>query len=134
MINNPYQKYQNQAVQTATPERLLLMLFEGAIRFCKEAMLGIDQGNYQLANEKNIRVQNIINELIVTLDRENGGEVAENLLSIYNYVNQRLIEANLKKDKAILEEVHVHLLELHEAFNGAAQIVRAQSGLSGDQA
>lgn len=134
MINNPYQKYQNQSVQTATPERLLLMLFEGAIRFCKEAMLGVDQKNFQLANEKSIRVQNIINELIITLDRERGGEVAENLLSIYNYINQRLIEANLKKDKAIFEEVLGHLNELHEAFSGAAQVVRAQSGLTGDQA
>jgi flagellar protein FliS len=134
MINNPYQKYQNQAVQTATPERLLLMLFEGAIRFCKEAMLGIDQRNFQLAHEKNIRVQNIVNELIVTLDREKGGDIAANLLSIYNYLNQRLIEANLKKDKAILEEVLGHLTELHEAFSGAAQIVRAQNGRTGDLA
>ncbi|MFD2170097.1 flagellar export chaperone FliS [Tumebacillus lipolyticus] len=134
MINNPYQKYQNQSVQTATPERLLLMLFEGAIRFCKEAMLGLEQQNFQLAHEKNIRVQNIINELIVTLNREQGGEVAENLLSIYQYLNQRLIEANLKKDRAILEEVLVHLTELHEAFSGAAQIVRAQVGRTGDQA
>lgn len=134
MINNPYQKYQNQSVQTATPERLLLMLFEGAIRFCKEAMIGVDQNNFQLANEKNIRVQNIINELIVTLDREKGGEVAVNLLAIYNYMNQRLIEANLKKDKAILEEVLSHLTELHQAFNEAAQVVRAQSGRTGDQA
>ncbi|WP_232463444.1 flagellar export chaperone FliS [Tumebacillus avium] len=134
MMNNPYQKYQNQAVQTATPERLLLMLFEGAMRFCKEAMLGIEQRNFAVANEKNIRVQNIINELIITLDRGQGGEVAENLLSIYNYLNQRLIEANLKKEKEILEEVYGHLSELHEAFNGAAQVVRTQTGRTGDQA
>ncbi|MFC4768245.1 flagellar export chaperone FliS [Effusibacillus consociatus] len=134
MINHPFQKYQDQSVQTATPERLLLMLFEGAMRFCKEAIIGINKMDIQLANDKIIRVQNIINELIITLDRDKGGDIAENLLAIYNYINQRLVEANIKKDPIILEEVFDHVKSLYEAFREAAQSIRVQTGTSGTNA
>ncbi|WP_018132189.1 flagellar export chaperone FliS [Effusibacillus pohliae] len=126
ILNQPYQVYQNMAVQTATPERLLLMLFEGAIRFCKEAIHALQTQNYETGNAKIIRVQNIINELIVTLDRDVGGELAQNLLSIYQYLQRRLIEANLKKDQSIIEEVSQHLKELYEGFAEAAKLVKGQ--------
>ncbi|MCM3079657.1 flagellar export chaperone FliS [Brevibacillus invocatus] len=131
MQNNPYQTYQNQSIQTATADRLLIMLFEGALRFLKESMEAIDKRDYTTANNKNIRVQNIVNELIITLNHEVGGDISKNLLAIYQYVLERLIEANIKKDRAILEEVYVHLKELHEAFKEAAQIVRSEKGRSG---
>lgn len=131
MQNNPYQTYQNQSIQTAAPDRLLIMLFEGALRFLREAMDAIDKRDYTTANNKNVRVQDIVNELIITLNHEVGGEISKNLQSIYQYLLERLVEANIKKDRAVLEEVYAHLKELHEAFKEAAQIVRSEKGRSG---
>lgn len=131
MQNNPYQTYQNQSVQTATPDRLLIMLFEGALRFLREAMDGIDKRDYATANNKNVKVQAIVNELMITLNHEVGGDISKNLQAIYQYLLERLVEANIKKDRSILEEVYAHLKELHDAFKEAAQIVRSEKGTSG---
>ena len=120
-MHNPYQTYQERAAQTASPGHLLLMLFDGALRFSKEGILAIEKGDIPVSHAKINRVQDIINELIITLDREQGGELAENLLLLYEYITRRLIEANVSKNSEILKEVIGLLQELREGFAGAAR-------------
>lgn len=120
-MNNPYQIYQDRAAQTASPAHLLLMLFDGAIRFSREAIPAIKKGDIPLAHAKINRVQDIINELIITLDREQGGEIAENLMLLYEYISRRLMEANVTKNPEIVKEVIALVQELRDGFAEAAR-------------
>ncbi len=99
-----------------TPEELLLMLYKGAIGFCNEAKVVLEDGDTDLFNEKIKRIQAIINELMVTLDMDNGGEIAENLYNLYEYINRRLIQANIRKDPEIVDEVKGLLIDLKEGW------------------
>ncbi|OCL27608.1 flagellar export chaperone FliS [Orenia metallireducens] len=119
MTNNPYQKYKNAQYETASPEQLLLMLYNGAIKFGRQAKEALENGDIQLSNNRLKRVQAIISELIVTLDMEKGGEIAENLYSLYEYMNRRLIQANIRKDSEIVEEVLGLLQDLKEGWEDA---------------
>lgn len=124
MSNNPYQKYKQNQYETASQEQLLLMLYNGAIKFSKQAKQGLEEEDYELANNKLKRVQAVINELMVTLDMEQGGEIAENLYSLYEYMNRRLIQANIRKDKEIVGEVLDLLTDLKEGWEGAVKKVK----------
>ncbi|BCJ87876.1 flagellar export chaperone FliS [Effusibacillus dendaii] len=118
---NPQNVYMNTSIQTASPERLLIMLFDGALRFSKEAISAIEQKNFPRVHEKIRRTQDIVNELIITLDRDRGGEVAENLLRLYGYIDRKLIEANVSKSVECLLEVISLLQELREGFHEAVK-------------
>lgn len=127
MSNNPYQKYKNTQVETADRGKLLLMLYDGAIKFSKAAKRAMEEENYEAVNNKLNRVQAIIAELHSTLDMEQGGEIAENLELLYDYMNRRLIKANVDKELAPLEEVLRMLQELRETWQQAAEKVRNNS-------
>lgn len=128
MNQNPYAQYQQTATQTASPERLLIMLYEGAIRFGNLALVGLEEKNFEKANNNIVRVYDIVNELAATLDVEKGQEVARSLFSLYDYFKRRLIEANVKKDPEILKEVLMFITELKEAFQEAAVSFRKAGG------
>lgn len=96
-ITNPYEQYKTTQISTATPGQLVVMLYDGAIKFCKMAKLGIEQKNIETANNNLIKVQNIIQELKISLDMKAGGELSETLDALYEYMLRRLIEANMKK-------------------------------------
>jgi flagellar secretion chaperone FliS len=98
-----------------------VMLYRGAARFVGIAVEGIEAHNIELANEKLGRAQAIVFELIATLDLERGGELASNLLRIYEYMNHRLVEANLRKDAEPAREVQGLLRELLPAWEAAAR-------------
>lgn len=115
-------KYLESAIKTATPEQLLIMLYDGAIRFCKAAIEAINNKKYEAANHNIQRARNIISEFIITLDKK--APIAENLLSLYEYFQRRLREANIKKQTAPVEEVLGHLIELREAWAQAAKIAK----------
>ncbi|MBB6632585.1 flagellar export chaperone FliS [Cohnella thailandensis] len=119
MINNPYQKYQQASVQTASGPQLLLMLYDGAIRFVRLGIEGINKRNIELANNSLIKAQAIVHELIAGLNYDY--PIAKDLLSLYEYFVHRLIQANIKKDVSIAEEVLNHLLELREAWGEAVK-------------
>ncbi|SHH20914.1 flagellar export chaperone FliS [Tepidibacter thalassicus] len=119
---NPYAKYKTQSINTATPEELTLKLYEGCIKFINLAMIAVDEKNIEKANSNIIKAQNIINELNITLDMKY--EISENLRSLYDYLHRRLIEANIKKDKAILEEVKEFVVEFRDAWKQAMAIAR----------
>lgn len=111
-IPNPYAQYNNSKVLTASPAELTLMLYDGAIKFCNIAILGIEQGDIQKAHNNIIRVQRIIEEFRNTLDRQY--KVAEDFDRVYIYILQRLLQANIHKDKEILEEILEHLRSMRD--------------------
>jgi flagellar protein FliS len=123
-------KYLETTIQTASPAQLLIMLYDGAIRFCRQGIEAIKGNNYQDANTNLLKAQDIINEFIITIDRSS--PMADNLLRLYEYFNTRLIEANMKKMIEPAEEVLTHLLDLKETWVQAAkqynQLVGQSSG------
>ena len=98
------------------------MLYEGAIKFCNIAIVGIEQGNIQKAHDNIMKTQKIIEEFQITLDRKY--EVAKDFDAVYNYLTMRLREANMKKDAAILEEVLKHLRTMRDAWKEVMQVAR----------
>ncbi|MBQ0027885.1 MAG: flagellar export chaperone FliS [Lachnospiraceae bacterium] len=111
-IPNPYAQYNNSKVLTASPAELTLMLYDGAIKFCNIAIIGIEQNDIQKAHNNIIRVQRIIEEFRNTLDRQY--KVAEDFDRVYIYILQRLLQANIHKDKEILEEILEHLRSMRD--------------------
>lgn len=125
--SNPWKSYQQVATQTAPPGQLVLMLYEGAIRFLDRARAGfkIDdpaESNQAISNNI-IRAQDIIFELNVTLNIEQGGELAATLRRLYDYMDRRLMEANLKKDEAVVSEIAERIRVLRDAW---AQMLAGQ--------
>jgi flagellar secretion chaperone FliS len=121
LINSPYQKYQQTQLQTAPPAQLLLMLYDGAIRFIKTGISGIEERDYERTNTHLCKAQAVIHELIASLNHDY--PIAKNLLQIYEYMLHRLITANLKKDTAPAHEVLSYLIELREAWDTAAKSI-----------
>jgi len=102
--------YKNQQILTAPPEQLTLLLYNGALRFLNESIQALEAGDIAKAHNANLRVQDIVNELMTTLDMKY--ELSKNLAALYDYILYCLIEGNIKKDvqqllnaKAILEDM-----------------------------
>jgi flagellar protein FliS len=120
-----YQAYHHNAVATAAPEQLVVMLFDGALRFSRRAVAAYESGQRPQATQFVSRVTSIVNELNATLDTEAGGDIARNLRSIYGFVNRHLVEAVRESDPRRVREAANLLAELREAFAEAAKGVRA---------
>ncbi|MGM7634534.1 flagellar export chaperone FliS [Bacillus sp. Hm123] len=118
-MKNPYQTYSNNSVTTASPGELTLMLYNGCLKFIAKAKKAIDEKDIQTKNTNIQKAQAIIQELMVTLNME--AAVSENLLSLYDYLNRRLIEANVKNDTAILEEVEGFVTEFRDTWKEVIQ-------------
>jgi flagellar protein FliS len=126
---NAYQVYRQTQTQTAAPGELVLMLYRGAGRFLTSAIESIDSRDIEGAHTGLIKAQAIIAELQGTLDTERGGELSRNLWGIYDYMNRRLIEANLRKDAEPVREILTLLRELLGAWEVAVrQTAAASSG------
>ncbi len=113
-VQNPYEEYQKNKILTATPAEVTLMLYEGAIKFCNIAIMAVEQNDLEKAHVNIMKTQRIIEEFRNTLDRKY--PVAEDFDRIYVYVLRRLFEANIQKDKEILEEVNTHLHSLRDTW------------------
>lgn len=113
-VQNPYAQYNNSKVLTASPAELTLMLYEGAIKFCNIAIMGIEQGDVQKAHDNIRKVEKIVEEFRATLDMKY--PVAQDFDRIYIYLQRRLTEANIRKDKEILEEVLTHLRMMRDTW------------------
>ena len=124
-LPNAYAKYNNSKVLTASPAELTLMLYEGAIKFCNIAIMGIEQNDIQKAHTNIKKVERIVEEFRSTLDRRYA--VAEDFDRVYVYLLQRLLEANVKKDKAILEEVNMHLRSMRDNWKEVMRINKEKS-------
>ena len=121
-LPNPYSQYNNNKVMTASPAELTLMLYDGAIRFCNIAETAIEVKDIQKAHNNIVKVQRIIDYLRQTLDMKY--PVAQDFENIYVYLSRRLVEANVKKDKEILEEVNEHLHSVRDNWKEVMRINR----------
>lgn len=111
---NPYEQYNRGKILTASPAELTLMLYEGAIKFCNIAIMGIEQNDIEKAHTNIMKTQRIIEEFRNTLDRKYS--VWEDFDRVYVYILQRLFDANVSKDKEILEEVNTHLRSMRDTW------------------
>lgn len=125
MVNNGYNQYKENSVYTATPEELTLMLYNGLVKFIMLAQSAIDEKNIERANNSIIRAQDIVREFQVTLDMKY--EVSKHLDSIYDYMYRRLIQANIKKDKEILEEMLEMAKDLRDTWTQAMKLAKRQA-------
>lgn len=120
--NNGYNVYKNNTVNYASKEQLLLMLVDGAVKFSKKAELALKEKNTKDSHDNLIKTQDIITELMVSLDVD-AGEWAKQLYKVYEFIKAKLIESNMKKDISILQEV-IPLIEdvrdiWYETYNKA---------------
>jgi flagellar protein FliS len=122
---NAYQTYRQTQAQTAAPGELVLMLYRGAARFVTSAIDAMERKDVVTAHNSLMSAQAIITELKQSLDVERGGDIAQQLERIYEYMHHRLIEANMRKDVGPAREVQRHLRELLPAWEAA---VRQTSG------
>jgi len=125
LVNQGYAAYANNKIMTASPAELTLMLYEGAIKFCNIAITGVEEKNIQKAHENIMKTERIIEELQSTLDYKY--PVAKDFDEVYSYLLRRLRQANMKKDKDILEEVLKHLRTMRDTWKEVMHIAhRAQ--------
>jgi flagellar secretion chaperone FliS len=130
---NPYANtYKTQQIQTASQEQLLIMLYEGAIRFLNLAKAGHEEQNFEKFHNNIVKTQRIILEFMSTLDLDVGGDMAQNLFKLYEYLHYQLLQANLKKDVSMVEEVLMHLRELKETWEEAIGQLQKQQTLPAD--
>lgn len=122
--NSQFQAYQDNSVSTASPGELTLMLYNGCLKFIKYAKKGIVEENHELKNTNVQKAQNIIRELMVTLDP--GAAISGQLMPLYDYINHRLIEANLNNDPAILDEVTEMVKEFRDTWKEVLKQTRQQ--------
>lgn len=128
-MNNPYQSYQTNAVQTASPGELTLMLYNGCLKFIAQAKKAIEDKDIEARNTNLLKAQKIIQELMVTLNMEY--EVAKSMMTMYDYIYRRLVEANIKSDMSILEEVEGYVKEFRDTWKQVIQMNRQRQYAQG---
>ncbi|NDC73985.1 flagellar export chaperone FliS [bacterium] len=119
--------YQSQSILTASPGQLVLLLFDGALRFMNQARASFAEPEgspkrLETINTSILRAQAILNELQANLNHEAGGDISKNLDRLYDYYNRRLLEANMRKQEAPLIEVEALVRTLRD---GWAEMLRS---------
>lgn len=134
MNQNPYIKqYQKMQLETSSPEKILIMLYNGAITFLKKAKVAYSNNDKVEAHNNILAAEKIIMEFMTTLDMDLGGEMAKNLYALYDYLYNRLVESNMKNKPEILDEVIDHLVKLRETWNKAIEIANKEgAGTDGE--
>ncbi len=122
VFNNAAMLYQQNSVQTASPAKLTLMLYDGAVRFCNTALDALEENNLEKTSKNIIKAENIITELRCTLDMKY--PVAKEFDTVYEYINRRLAEANRKKDPEVLREALRHIKTMRETWKEVMKINR----------
>jgi len=112
--------YQENTITTQSQGRIVVMLYEGAIRFLKQAVSEMKADNHEAKSKYLLKAEDIINELSIVLDMEAGGEIATNLRALYMFMIKHLHEANIKKDPAKIEDVVKLLEELNQSWKAIA--------------
>ncbi|MBY6037037.1 flagellar export chaperone FliS [Fictibacillus nanhaiensis] len=123
-ILNANKAYQNNSVQTASPGELTLMLYNGCLKFIGLARTAIELKNTEDKNTNLLKAQKIIQELMVTLNMDL--EISKSMMQMYDYINRRLIEANIQSDVQILDEVEDYVLDFRNTWKEVIQINRRQ--------
>ena len=122
LANNAYSQYANNKILTASPAELTLMLYEGAIKFCNIAIMAIESKDIEKAHNNIMKVQRIIEEFQITLDFKY--TIANDFNNVYNYLMSRLREANMTKDKEILEEVNGHIRTMRDTWKEVMRLAK----------
>ena len=120
--NNGYNQYKENSINTAAPEELTLMLYNGLVKFLMQGQSAVESNNIEKSNNSIIRAQAIIKEFQATLDMNY--ELSENLDLIYDYMYRRLVEANIKKDSSIIEEVLGYAKDLRDTWAKAMKLAK----------
>lgn len=115
MLENPYQRYRQVQLETASPLELIIKLYDGALRFIQSAQKALTDKDYQGSNRDIQRAEQIVEELNNSLNLD-AGEMAENLRELYRFINRTLFEANIRKDPAKLEAAAELLRSLRESW------------------
>jgi flagellar protein FliS len=123
-------QYQRNQVLNASPEQILVMLYDGAIRFSRQAMQALDVGDHKTQAEKISRTMAIVSEFSNTLDFEVGGQIATDLDALYSYMIRELTKANVKNDRQALETVEDLLAGLRETWVEAIEVNRQATSQS----
>ena len=131
MVNNAAEAYKRQQIMTATPEALTLMLYNGCLKFIDEGIQSVKDEKWEDANTSLQKAQNIISEFRITLDMDY--EISQQLMPLYNYTYDRLVEGNMKSDVTMLEEARGIIKELRDAWAQAMKKARQEKGTQGVQ-
>lgn len=124
---NPYLKqYKQNQIETATPEQILILLYDGAIQYLNRAKIGIEKGDNTQFHTSILCCQKIIMEFMNTLDMELGGNFAERLYALYDYLYNTLVSASISKNITKIDEVLKHLTHLRETWLKAIDIVNTE--------
>lgn len=124
---NPYLKtYQRNEVETASPEKILILLYDGAIQFLNKAKIAMQNNNVPEIHNNIIGCEEIIEEFINTVDEEKGGDFAIRIKALYQYFYNTLVMANIKKDESKIDEILKHLIELRATWKQAIAIANSQ--------
>jgi len=117
---NGVEAYQDAAVTTQNKGRLIVLLYDGAIKFMNLAIKELEARNYEAKGRYINRAQDIINELNAVLNTDAGGEIAANLRKLYCFMNNRLSEANIKRDPQLIREVITLMEQLNQSWKAIA--------------
>ena len=131
MVNNAAEAYKRQQIMTATPEALTLMLYNGCLKFMTEGMEQIDNKEWEAANNSIQKAENIISEFRITLNMEY--DIAKQLMPLYNYTYDRLVEGNIKGDTKLIQEAFDIIKELRDAWAQAMKKARQEKGTTNVQ-
>lgn len=131
-VINPYQAYQQNSLNTASPGELTLMLYNGCLKFIQQAKMAIQSNNIEEKNSNLVKAQNIIQEFMVTLNMDI--PMSKDLMSMYDYLHRRLVEANMKNDVTILDEVSGFVTEYRDTWKQVIQLNRQKQFAQGGQA
>ena len=137
-MSDPLRSYKETQIKTATPSRLVVMLYDGALKYLGLALEALDAHHqrYDRASEYLIRTQDIITELMVSLDFDQGREIARNLFNLYLWMNHQLLQGNITKSCVPLEQVKKLLVELRGVWvevadkPGLESVPRAAGGVN----
>ena len=130
-INNPYATYQNNSVITSTPGELTLMLYNGCLKFIEQAKRELQAGNMEGKNTSIKKAQAIISELMLTLDTSY--PVAGNMLVLYEFANNRLIDGNIKNESALFDEASNIIMQFRDTWKQVIQINRQKQYANVDE-
>ncbi|MFD2211764.1 flagellar export chaperone FliS [Virgibacillus halophilus] len=131
MGKNAYETYQMNSVNTASGSELTLMLYNGCIKFIKQSKKDMEAGNHEGKNRNIQKTQNVIQELMLTLNRDI--PIAQEMLPLYEYMHHRLTQANLKNEAPILDEVLEYAVEFRDTWKQVILLNRQREFPEGAQ-
>lgn len=125
-MNQYVKQYQKTTVETASNEKILIMLYDGAIQFLNKAKIALSEKNYEQSHNNLMGAQRILEEFINTIDKEPNPELANNLINLYEYFITRLVQANIKHEIGPVDEVLKFLKDLKSTWEQAISIAQKE--------